>query len=185
VSEEPGSRRPSATPRIEFRLWRPDDFPLAIGLWGDPRVTVFIGGPFDEAWVRRRLEEEIAFQRQHGVQYWPVFLRATGEHLGCCGLRPRNLAEGVYEVGFHLRPQHWGQGLASEAAAQALEHAFDVVGAEAVFAGHHPENSASRRTVKKLGLRQTHEELYPPTGRLHLAYLLTREEYRKERGHPG
>jgi RimJ/RimL family protein N-acetyltransferase len=157
---------------------------LAIALWGDPRVTVFIGGPFDEGWVRRRLEEEVGFQRQHGVQYWPLFLRATGEHLGCCGLRPRNLADGVYEVGFHLRPEHWGHGLAAEAAGKALEHAFEVVGARAVFAGHHPENSASQKTVRKLGLRHTHEELYPPTGRLHLAYLLTRKEYRESPGHP-
>lgn len=142
-------------------------------------MTVFIGGPFDEAWVRRRLEEEIAFQRQYGVQYWPAFLGATGEHLGCCGLRPRNLAEGVYEVGFHLRPEYWGQGLATEAAGGALEHAFGIVGARAVFAGHHPDNSASRKTVTKLGLLHTHEELYPPTGRLHLAYLVTQAQYRQ------
>jgi RimJ/RimL family protein N-acetyltransferase len=153
-----------------------------MALWGDPRVTAFIGGPFDGAWVLRRLTEEIGLQRDHRVQYWPVFLRTGGQHVGCCGLRPRNLPDGVYEVGFHLRPEHWGKGLALEAATAALGHAFDTLGARAVFAGHHPDNAASRSVVTRLGLRHTHEELYPPTGRLHLAYLLTREEYRSSGG---
>jgi len=43
-----------------------------------------------------------------------------------------------------------------------------------LFAGHHPENHASRRILSKLGFRLTHEEFYPPTGLLHPSYLLPR-----------
>jgi hypothetical protein len=31
--------------------------------------------------------------------------------------------------------------------------------------------------LERLGLRYTHHELYPPTGRQHPSYLLTRDEY--------
>lgn len=37
------------------------------------------------------------------MQYWPIFLRETDEHVGCCGLRPYDLSKGIYETGFHIR----------------------------------------------------------------------------------
>lgn len=94
------------------------------------------------------------------------------QHLGCCGLRPYRVEEGVYELGFHLRPEHWGQGYASEAARAAIGYAFDSLGARALFAGHHPRNTASSRLLAKLGFRYTHDEFYPPTGLEHPSYLL-------------
>ena len=33
------------------------------------------------------------------------------------------------------------------------------------------------KIVLKLGFRHTHDELYPPTGRLHPSYLLTASDY--------
>jgi RimJ/RimL family protein N-acetyltransferase len=103
-------------------------------------------------------------QREHGFQYWPIFLRG-GEHVGCCGLKPRD--ERIHELGFYVRPACWGRGLAVDAAQAVIAHAFDVLGAAALFAGHHPENHGSRRTLEKLGFRYTHHELYPPTGLQH------------------
>jgi len=172
-AEEPYFLR---TERLGFRLWTPDDFALAWALWGDPEVTRRIGGPFSETQVRERLEREIANQEAHGVQYWPIFLRTTGEHLGCCGLRPYDLEESVYALGFHLKPPCWGRGYAGEAAWAVIDHAFAVLGARALFAGHHPENDPSRRLLAKLGFRYIQDELYPPTGRDHPSYLLRREE---------
>jgi RimJ/RimL family protein N-acetyltransferase len=164
------------TDRLGFRLWAADDFALAWALWGDPEVTRRIGGPFSEAQVRERLEREIANQEAYGIQYWPIFLRTTGDHLGCCGLRPYNLDESIYALGFHLRPGCWGLGYAGEAARAVIDHAFEVLGARGLFAGHHPENDPSRRLLVKLGFRYTHDELYPPTGIEHPSYLLMREE---------
>ncbi len=87
--------------RLGFRLWCEDDLPLAMGLWGDPEVTKFIDvrGKLSEEQVRELLSKHIAFQRQQGVQYWPVFLLADGRHAGCCGLRPYGAAHRVYELG--------------------------------------------------------------------------------------
>jgi len=33
---------PGVTTRLVFRSWLPTDFDLALGLWGDPRVTAMI-----------------------------------------------------------------------------------------------------------------------------------------------
>jgi RimJ/RimL family protein N-acetyltransferase len=170
---------PAPTARLFFRTWRPDDVPLALALWGDARVTALIGGPFDEAQVRRRLENELAMEREHGFQYWPIFLAATEEHVGCCGLRPRDVAQGVLELGFHVRASHRGQGLATEAARGVVKHAFEILDARALFAGHHPLNAASRRTLEKLGFRYSHDEQYAATGLEHRSYLLTPDDPRR------
>ncbi len=165
---------PADTPRLRFRLFRADDLPIARGLWGDPEVTRFIGGELDDAAVAAKLDEEMARAGEFGVQYWPVFLRDSGEHVGCCGLRPRE--EGVLELGFHLRAAFWGRGLAREAASAVIAFAFDELGASWLFAGHHPENAGSRGLLLALGFRRTHDELYPPTGLLHPSYRLDRTQ---------
>lgn len=160
--------------RLVFRTWQPDDFALAWGLWGDPEVVRHIDarGRLDRAGVRERLDQECALAVEHGVQYWPIFWRASGEHVGCAGLRPRPDEAGVYELGFHIRSSWWGRGLATEAARAVVRHAFETLGARALFAGHGPDNHPSRQVLRKLGFVHTHDELYPPTGAMHPSYRL-------------
>jgi [ribosomal protein S5]-alanine N-acetyltransferase len=158
--------------RLGFRCWSPEDVPLASALWGDPRVTKLIGGPFSPQQIRERLEREISWMRDHRVQYWPIFLLSNGEHVGCAGLRPYKIEEKIYELGFHLRPEFWRQGFAEEAARAAIAYGFGTLGAHALFAGHHPENAASRQLLEKLGFHFTGTQLYAATGLQHPSYLL-------------
>jgi RimJ/RimL family protein N-acetyltransferase len=157
---------PRPTERLIFRRWTMEDENLALTLWGDMHVTALIGGKLD---ARTRLAEEIAIERAHRVQYWPVFSRSNDDFVGCCGLRPYR---DVFELGVHLRAEHWGKGLAVEGARSVIDHAFGVLDARWIFAGHHPDNAASKRTLEKLGFRYTHDELYSPTGRMHPSYRL-------------
>ncbi len=158
--------------RLGFRPWSEADLDLALGLWGDPDVTHFIGGPFSTEQVRERLAREVKAFQDHAVQYWPAFLLVTGEHVGCCGLRPYRLSEGVYELGVHIRKAHWNKGYAAEASRAVIGYAFEVLGVSALFAGHNPTNAASRHLLTKLGFEYTHDEYYPPTGLQHPSYLL-------------
>jgi RimJ/RimL family protein N-acetyltransferase len=150
--------------RLGFGVWTLEDLPLALGLWGDPEVTRLTGGPFTPAQV------------SDGFQYWPIFVRETDEHVGCCGLQPRDEGSGVCELGFQLRRACWGQGLARDAAQVVIAHAFTQLSVRALYAGHHPSNGASRRLLESLGFRYTHDELYPPTGQIEPCYLLKKEQ---------
>lgn len=160
--------------RLGFRIWRADDVERAAALWGHPEVSrfLFAGGPPGRADIEARLAREMATQAEHGIQYWPIFLRADGRHAGCCGLRPYRPDEAIHELGVHIHPSLWRRGLAREAAGAVIAHAFAALGASALFAGHHPHNTASRELLRGIGFRYTHDELYPPTGLLHPSYRL-------------
>ena len=170
--------------RLGFRHWFAEDLELAIGLWGDVEVTkLFDGrGPLSKEQVRARLEQEIATQSEHGVQYWPIFLLETGDHVGCAGLRPYDLAQKILEIGFHIRSNCWRSGYASEAARAVTLFAFDSLKLAGLFAGHNPKNEASRKLLLKLGFRYTHDEFYEPTGLKHPSYLLTSNDYAVTQG---
>jgi RimJ/RimL family protein N-acetyltransferase len=162
------------TERLGFRLWGPEDTDLAMGLWGDPLVTRLIDsrGQLSAGAVAERLQQEIDTCARYGVEYWPIFLLGTHEHVGCCGLRPYDLPSGVYEFGVHIRSKHWGRGYAYEGSCAVIGYAFKTLGARSLFAGHNPENDASRHLLVKLGFRHTHDEFYPPTGLMHRSYTL-------------
>jgi RimJ/RimL family protein N-acetyltransferase len=162
---------PRSTTRLVFRRWRADDLALAQALWGDARVTRLVGGPFDDATVAQKLATELANQRDHGIAYWPI--ATVAGDIGCCGLRPRPDSP-ILELGFYLRFDAWAQRFAEEAARSVIAHAFEILGVTALFAGHHPDNHGSRRTLERLGFRYTHHELYPPTGLQDCCYVLPR-----------
>ncbi len=165
--------------RLGFRTWSNDDLDLAFGLWGDFEVTkLFDGrGPFSRTQVKNRLNQEIATQSGHGIQYWPVFLLESGDHIGCAGLRPYDASMNILEIGFHIRSNHWRKGYATEAACIVMDYAFVSLEVAGLFAGHNPKNLASRDLLKKLGFNYTHDEFYKPTGLEHPSYLLTAEGY--------
>jgi ribosomal-protein-alanine N-acetyltransferase len=160
------------TDRLGFGHWQPDDLPLATKLWGDPKVSSLIGGPFTAQDVIARLKREIECVLAYKIQYWPVFLLSNSQFAGCAGLRPYKNEDTIFEMGVHLRPEYWGQGLALEAGRAVITFAFETLGVKSLFAGHHPGNTASRRLIEKLGFHFTHQEFYPPTGLHHPSYLL-------------
>lgn len=167
------------TKRLGFRLWTLDDFDLAFGLWGELKVTELIDarGQLSKAQVKERLVQEIATAEVHGVQYWPIFLLSNDDHVGCCGLRPYDVSEGVYEIGFQTCSKYWKRGFAPEGAWAVMEYAFDKLGVSGRFAGHNPKNETSRHLLEKLGFRYSHDEYYATTGLNRPSYMMSVAEY--------
>jgi RimJ/RimL family protein N-acetyltransferase len=149
---------------------------LAESLWGDPEVTKYLvsGGRMDSIGVSERLESEMECQRIHGIQYWPVFFLETSEFIGCCGLHPHGAAPNVFEMGVHLIKEQWHKGNAAEACSAVIEHAFHVLEADWLFAGHNPQNLSSKKLLGSLGFHYLKDEYYPATGLMHPSYRLDR-----------
>jgi [ribosomal protein S5]-alanine N-acetyltransferase len=79
-----------------------------------------------------------------------VTRKDCGALAGMCGV---NLRETGFELGYWLGRPHWGQGYATEAAAEVLAFAFRNLRADAVDAGWFHDNPASGRVLAKLGFR--------------------------------
>ena len=165
--------------RLGFRWWTKDDFDLACKLWGSYQVTKFIDarGQLTDEQITEKLNTELETSEKYNIQYWPVFLLSCNEFIGCCGLRPYDLDNKIYETGVHLLPDYWGKGLATEAIKTVMEYAFSNLKAKALFAGHNPKNTVSKRMLLKAGFNYSFTKYYPPTGLHHPSYLMTFADY--------
>lgn len=160
------------TNRIGFSKWLQNDLELAELLWGNPEVSRYIcaNGIFSTKEVIDRLNAEIINESLYHVQYWPIFELLTNDFIGCCGLKPHKTKE--YEIGFHLLPEFWKRGYATESSRAVIKYAFTVLKAEKLFAGHNPNNSNSFRVLNKLGFEYIGDAFYVPTGLYHPSYEL-------------
>ncbi|KAH3744911.1 GNAT family N-acetyltransferase [Pelomyxa schiedti] len=167
--------------RLQFGKWsdNAECMSMAESLWLDPAVTRLIGGPFDRSWVAARLEREIRSYDQHGVQYCPLFTKisassppttADREFVGVCGFHVKDLHE--ISASHNYTGDYWSSGYATEAALAAMNWAKTVLGVRLMYAGHHPQNEASKHVLLKLGFKYSHDETYPPTGLSHKCYML-------------
>lgn len=133
-------------------------FDFACRHYGDPAVARWhwpdhLGGARTPAQVRELLEGDLAHQRRHGYALWWWRERDSGELVGHVGLnRTQVEGEPVTEVGWSVRPDRWGEGLASEAASASLDWGFEVANLPEIVSFTMRENRASRRVMEKIGL---------------------------------
>lgn len=162
------------TARIGFSNWNKHDLDLADKLWGDSDVTQFISknGHYTTQAIESRLKREIKNQMLYNVQYFPIFCLETQDLIGCCGLAPVSNQKNTYELGFHLRKNYWGKGLAYEASQAIIDYSFTKINVDTLKAGHHPLNTNSKSLLLKLGFQYEEDLYYPPTGLDHPSYYL-------------
>jgi RimJ/RimL family protein N-acetyltransferase len=163
---------PLATKRIKFDIWNNSDLELAFKLWGNIDVSRYIvtNGKFTDTQIEQRLTTELNNHQLYRVQYWQIY-SLDGTFMGCCGLRPHNLPNNCFEIGAHLLPEFWHQGIAKEAMLAVIEYAKQCKIAK-LFAGHNPDNVSSEKMLLSLEFIRVTDQFYPPTGLYHPSYEL-------------
>jgi len=131
--------------------------------YGDPVVARWhwpdhLGGARTPAQVSKLLEAERTHQERHGYALWWWRERESGELIGHIGLNRTEVeGEPVTEVGWSVRPDRWGEGLATEAAGASLSWGFEVAELDQIVSFTMVENLASRRVMEKIGLAYVRE----------------------------
>jgi RimJ/RimL family protein N-acetyltransferase len=171
---------PSSSARLTFRSWTDQDNALAEALWCDPEVTYFFGGPMTREQTRDRLHTEYESESRLGIQYWPMFLRGTGEFAGCAGLRPWSMDANTIEVGVNLMRSAWGLRLGEEALRAVLAYGFDSLDLPRIVAGHGREHDNSRKLLERVGFEYTHDILWGPQEIEVCMWAITAEAWRDE-----
>lgn len=131
------------------------------------------------------IEERIGrFQREFVSgrdRTYAIFNRAETEILGGVGLHPGERAD-TLELGYWLRADSTGQGLATEAAAAVTQAAFAELDAKRVEIRCDPKNLRSARIPERLGFRLEKiliADTLTPTGesRDTMVWVMTAEEF--------
>lgn len=145
------------TERLILRDWDDEDEVGFYRVMNRPEVMRHLGG------LQQPEEWGAAYQRLRGFScdfghtFWIVEDRANREILGFCGIKRVNAPgagalAGKHEIGWRLRPEAWGKGIAKEAAIAALDLAFGPLAAPHVIAMTVPDNSSSWGLMKRLGM---------------------------------
>ncbi len=141
------------TDRLLLREFLPGDIDALAKVISDPVTMRFYPEPRDRAGVESWIERNRQRYRDDGHGLWAMVLKSSGEVVGDCGLT-RQTVDGVdeIEIGYHVRRDLWGQGLAPEAAAACRDYGFERLGVERLISLIRPENLPSRRVAEKIGL---------------------------------
>lgn len=153
------------TERLVIRAWTSEQADLArvFDTYSRPEVVHFLGSP--QFPLREPADAAEAVRRWHvrnaefgAATYgiWAVQRRADGLVVGTVMLKPlpgideRILTDDI-EVGWHLHPDSWGHGYATEAARGAVERGF-AAGVGELYAVVAPGNEASMSVARRLGM---------------------------------
>lgn len=141
------------TRRLVIREMKRSDVESLHILFSDPLFMRF-WPVFDRSRTEQWVEESLLSYAQYGFGLWALTLRGSDEAIGDCGLDIIKGLEGTTEIqiGWHVRRDLWGQGLATEAALACRDYGFDHLGLSQLSALIHPENIASRRVAEKIGM---------------------------------
>ena len=173
-------------PRIRTRrlLLRPigrtdlGDIVAGIGDFAVSRMLARVPHPYGMA----DAEDHFALARRNAVRGASFYLviECNGRVVGNMGV---GVMPYVCEFGYWVARSHWGQGLATEAAAAVLGYAFDVLGLRLVRSGVFADNPRSFRVQEKLGFRRigTSERLSLARGSKveHIDTVLTPARFRE------
>lgn len=167
------------TERLVLREFQSEDAEALALILSDPETMRYYPSPCDHAGVERWIERNRKRYIDDGVGLWAMLLKLTPddaeipvsgessgtpntrtgvsaphfELVGDCGIILQEVeGERLYEIGYHLRRDLWGHGLATEAAVACRDWAFANLKTERLISIIRPENMPSRRVAERNGM---------------------------------
>lgn len=168
------------TERLLLRPWQESDRDDFASLNADPRVFEHLLGPLDRAASDALLDRLRLHAARRSFGVWAAADRESRAFVGMVGLAVVGWEASftpAVEILWRLVPERQGQGLATEAAREALRFAFGELALPRVVSFTVPANERSWRLMERLGMRRRGGFDHPlvPEGhplRAHLLYEL-------------
>ncbi|MBX7268453.1 GNAT family N-acetyltransferase [Micromonospora sp. Llam7] len=152
------------TDRLTLRDWTaaPVDLARIYDIYSRDEVMRWLGGGAGRLTEPGQAAERLATWGERYAPYagrygiWAIEVRDTGAVAGSVLLKPLPGADGStptedIEVGWHLHPDSWGHGYATEAARAVLAREF-AAGTRQVYAVVTPGNERSMAVCRRLGM---------------------------------
>lgn len=178
------------TERMIAREWSLADFDEFWDLYRRPEVVRYIGGKLFETREASRAHLEFIIERNkswdEGFGSYPLFRRSDDRLIGAAIFKVLPDADdqpsGDVEIGWHLHPDVWGSGYATEAGRSLIEHGFGTMGLTVLHAVVELENTASSAVARRLGMKHAGRTQAYYSGIELEHFLLTRDTDESSRG---
>jgi ribosomal-protein-alanine N-acetyltransferase len=150
------------TDRLTLRPQQQDDAPALFAILGDARAMRF----WNRSTITRlAVVEELVREQQVAMgdglcRYWTL----VHEEDAIGSVDFSLIQDGSAELGFLLRPDCWGAGLATEAVGAVIAHGFGGLSLTRLAAAVQTENRAAARVLEKNGFRLIESRMVPING---------------------
>jgi [ribosomal protein S5]-alanine N-acetyltransferase len=136
--------------RLVLREFVREDFDGVHLYASDPEVVKFMPwGPNTRAETRRFIERNIQAQVVKPRTSYELAITMDGELIGGCGLTIHSLSDKRAEIGYCLRRDMWGKGIATEVAGLLIRFGFSELGMHRIRALCDTMNHGSYRVMEK------------------------------------
>ncbi|MGO7536610.1 GNAT family N-acetyltransferase [Rhizobium leguminosarum] len=136
------------TSRLRLRPLVEGDADFLTRLFSRPELVAHrpVPRPDTPAESAARLARDIGHWKDHGFGRWAV--EANGVLIGFGGVTVSQEFDGL-NLSYHLQPESWGQGYATELVRETLAFAFNDLQTERVVGLVRTANAASKRILEK------------------------------------
>jgi ribosomal-protein-alanine N-acetyltransferase len=158
------------TRRLIGRRVTADHLDYMLEVEGDIRIAQWLYGIQSPEQSRARLDRWMRMWRTTGLGFW-IFEDSDRRLVGHGGLFKSPREAGEVEVGYVVKPAHWGHGLATEITLAALKIGFESLALQRIIGIAQSANLPSRRVLEKCGMI-FETEFASPDGRPGVRYAI-------------
>lgn len=142
--------------RLRFRQITEDDFPVIAEIMRDEGVQRIWEHYFSDDGVKDWIDRRKKGYQNNGIDYLSAIHKQTNEVIGQICLLKGNIAgEDVWEIGYILLSQYYGNGYATEGEKAMVDYAFHVLNASKLVCDIRPMNQPSIAVTKRIGMTET------------------------------
>jgi [ribosomal protein S5]-alanine N-acetyltransferase len=102
--------------------------------------------------TRRWVKDRVAESQRDSI-FWVFVPKEDSRAIGSCCFWNFDRGFKCAELGYELRPDHWGRGIMSEALPPVLTYGFDKLRLHRIEACPFADNEASRNLLLRLGFK--------------------------------
>ncbi len=141
------------TERLILRPFREKDLEDEFSIAGYPDTMSFYPRAYTKEEVAEIIKKNIRTFETSGYGLFAVMDKHSGEYLGDCGITIQIIdGEEEFEVGYRIRKEYWGQGLAAEAARAVVKYGFKKLRLKKLCSYMAKDHYQSKRIAEKAGM---------------------------------
>ena len=143
------------TDRFIIRPFKMSDIGPSYKMNLDPEVSRYTCDgdiPTEHGMEKRIIEDVFGDYEKFGFGRLAIEWKENGKFIGFTGLKYLDDLD-VVDIGYRLKKEYWGLGIATEAGKISIDLGFNKLGLERIIAMILPQNTNSIRVAEKLGMQ--------------------------------